>query len=128
MREREDHVVMVTGQQPRLLAGEPALSLEVGALGARPMPARVVPDARHMAIRTGLDMSSEYRRPALHDGACGFADVGGERVRLLVGWKRVLEDGLERDKRHRCLRPRRVVWDQGFVPYSITPAIPATSG
>ena len=81
-----------------------------------------------MAVRTGLDMSSEYRRPALHDGACGFADVGGERVRLLVGWKRVLEDGLERDKRHRCLRLRRVVWDQCFVPDSIAPAIPATSG
>jgi hypothetical protein len=128
MGQGKDDMVVITGQKPRLLESQPALGLKVGALRARPVPTRVVPDARHMAIRTGLDMSSEYRRPALHDGACGFADVGGERVRLLVGGKRVLEDGLERDKRHRCLRPRRVVWDQGFVPYSITPAIPATSG
>ena len=51
-----------------------------------------------------------YNYPALHDGAGGSADVGGERVHLLVGWKRVLEDGLERHEGHRGLRPRRVVY------------------
>ena len=121
-------MVMITGQEPCLLEGEPALGLEVGALRTGPMPTRVVPDTRHMAVRTGLDMTAEERRPALHDGAGGPADVGRERVRLLVGWKRVLEDGLERHEGHRCLRPRRVIWEQCAVPYSSTPAIPATSG
>jgi hypothetical protein len=107
MRERKNPMGVITGQKPRLLESQPALGLKVGPVRARPVPTRVVPDARHMTLRTGLDMSAEYRRSALHDGACGFADVGGERVRLLVGRKRVLEDGLERDKRHRCLRPRR---------------------
>jgi hypothetical protein len=54
--------------------------------------------------------------------------VGGERVRLLVGGKRVLEDGLERHEGHRCLRLRRMVWEQCAVPYGITRTIPATSG
>ena len=73
-------------------------------------------------------MPSKDRRPALHNGAGGSADVSGERVRLLVGWKRVLEDGLERHEGHRCLRLRLMVWEQCAVPDSITPAIPATSG
>jgi hypothetical protein len=109
MGQGENAMVMITGQEPRLLEGKPALGLEVRALRTGPMPTRVVPDARHMAVRTGLDMTAEDRRPALHDGAGGSADVGGEQVRLLVGWKRVLEDGLERHEGHRCLRPRRVV-------------------
>jgi hypothetical protein len=45
-------------------------------------------------------MTAKCRRPALHDGAGGSADMGGERVRLLVGGKRILEDGLERHEGH----------------------------
>ena len=119
---------MITGQESGPREGQPALGLEVGTWRTRPMPTRVGPDARHRAVRTGLDMSSEDSPPALHDGACSPADVGGERVRLLVGGKRVLEDGLERHEGHRCLRPQHGVWDQYAVPDSITPAIPATSG
>src|SRR5262245_34136364 len=128
MGQGEEDMVMITGQEPRLLHSQPALGLEVGTLRARPMPTRIVPDARHMAVRTGLDMTTESRRPALHNGAGGSADVGGKRVRPLVGGKRVLEDGLERHEGHRCLRLRLMVWEQCAVPDSITPAIPATSG
>ena len=129
MGQGEDDMGMITGQESCLLEGEPALGLEVRALRTGPMPTRVVPDTRHMAVRTGLDMPAKDRRPALHNGAGSSADVGGERVRLLVGWKRVLEDGLERHEGHRCLRLRRLmVWEQCAVPDSITPAIPATSG
>ena len=32
MGEREDHMIMVTGQEPRLLEGEPPLGLEIRAL------------------------------------------------------------------------------------------------
>ena len=78
MGQGEDDMIMVTRQEPRLLEGQPALGLEVGTLGTRPMPTGVVPDARHMAVRTGLDMAAEGGRPALHDGARGSADVGGQ--------------------------------------------------
>src|SRR5215471_11516772 len=105
MREREDDVVMVTGQQPRPLEREPALGLEVGALRTRPMAARVVPDAGHMPLRTGLDMPPECGSAALHDGAGGAADMGGKRMGLLVGWIRVLKKSLERHERHRGLLP-----------------------
>src|SRR5262249_36012480 len=103
MREREDHVIMVTSQQPPLLAGEPTLGLEIGALGTRPVATRVVPDARHVTVWAGLHMTAEGRRPALHDGARGSADMGGQGMRLLIRGKGVLEDRLQRDERHRCL-------------------------
>jgi hypothetical protein len=118
MRERKNHMVVITGQKPRLLESQPALGLKVGALRARPVPTRVVPDARHMAIRTGLDMSSEYRRSALHEGACGSTDVGGQGMRLLIRRKGVLEDRLQRDERHWCLRTYSIrISSGGFVQY-----------
>jgi hypothetical protein len=110
MGQGKDDMGMITGQESGPLQRQPALGLEVGTLGTRPMPTGVVPDAGHMAIGTRWHMAASRRRPALHDGAGGSADVGGERVHLLVGGKRVLEEGLERHEGHRCLRPRRVVW------------------
>jgi hypothetical protein len=106
MREGKDDMVMVTGEQPGLLLGEPALGLEIRALRARPVSTRVVPDARHMTIRTGLDMAAKGCGSTLHDGVGGSTNVGGQGMALLIGWKRVLEDRLERDERHRCLRTR----------------------
>src|SRR5262245_66456223 len=110
MRQGKDHMIMVTRQEPRLLPRQPALGLEVRTLRTGPMPTRVVPDTGDVAVGTRLDMTAQRGGPTLHEGACGSADVGRERMRLLVGWKRVLEDGLERHEGHRCLRPRRVVW------------------
>ena len=127
MGQGEDHMVMVTGQEPRPLQGQPALGLEIGALRTRPVATRVVPDAGHVAIGTGLHMAAQGRRPALHDGVRGSADVGGQGMRLLIGGKGVLEDRLERDERHRGLRTRGWSYHRG-VFYSITPTIPATSG
>ena len=106
MGQREDHVVMVTGQQPRPLEGQPALGLEVGALGTRPVATGIVPDARDVAVRAGLDMAAQHRRPALHDGPCSAPDMGGQGMALFVGRKGILEDRLQRDERHRCLRRR----------------------
>src|SRR5882672_10241665 len=103
---------MVTGQQPRSLEGQPTLGLEIRALGTRPVVTGVVPDARHMAVRTRLDMAAQGCGPALYDGARGFADVRGQGMGLFVGRKGVLEDRLERDERHRCLRTR------GIGPFS----------
>ena len=97
---------MITGQELRLLEGKPALGLEVRALRTGPMPTRVVPDTRHMAVGTRLDMTTQRGRPALHNGACGFADVRGYGMGVFVSGKGVLEDRLQRDERHRGLRTR----------------------
>jgi hypothetical protein len=63
MGQGEDDMVMITGQEPCLLEGEPALGLEVralrtGPMPTGPMPTGVVPDAGHMAIGTRLHMAA----------------------------------------------------------------------
>src|SRR2546428_1364846 len=60
----------------------------------------VVPDAGHMAIGTRLHMTAYRCRAALHDGARGSPHMGGQGVRLFVGRKRLLKDGLERHEGH----------------------------
>src|SRR5262245_7779451 len=113
MGQGEDRMIMVTGEQPCPLPRQPALSLEIRALRTRPMTTRVVPDTGDVAVGARLDMPAQSGRPALHDGACGSADLGGERVHLLVGWKRLLEDGLERwSRRTASVLP----FDSGFPP------------
>jgi hypothetical protein len=109
MRQREEDMGMVTGHQPHLLEGQPALGLERRALGTRPVSTRVVPDTRDVAVGALLDRTAQRRRPALYDGAGRFADVRRQGVRLLVGRKRVLEDRLEGHEGHRCLRTRLVL-------------------
>src|SRR5262245_11802950 len=118
MGQGEDHVAMVTSQQPGLLEGEPTLSLEIGALWTGPVPTGVVPDAGDVTVWTRLHMAPQRRRPALHHRAGGFPDMGGQRVQRLVGRKGVLEDRLERDERHRCLRTSGLRASSGcFVQY-----------
>src|SRR4029453_767024 len=71
-----------------------------------------------MTIRTGLDMAAKRCGATLHDGVGGSAHVGGQGMALLIGRKGVLEDRLERDERHRCLRTRgRRASSGGFVQY-----------
>src|SRR5207244_10975490 len=108
MGQGEDHMVMVTSQQPGLLVGQPMLSLEIGALWTGPVSTGVVPDACHMAVGTRLYMTAQYGRPALHTGARGSADVAGERMGLLVGGERVLADGLQGNAGTRDLGPREM--------------------
>src|SRR5439155_12258545 len=105
---RKDAMIVIARQQPGVLEGQPVLGLEGGALGTGAMPARVVPDARDMAVGARLDMTAQGGRPALHEGARGFADVGGQGMGLFVGWKGVLENRLKRDERHRGLRTRGI--------------------
>src|SRR5262245_1062970 len=83
------------------LHGQPALCLEIGALRTGPVATRVIPDAGHMAIGTRLHMAPQRGRPALDDRAGGAADMGGQRMGLLVGGKRVLKNSLEGDRAHR---------------------------
>jgi hypothetical protein len=106
MGQRAEDMRMVTGQEPRVLEGQPALGLERGAWRTRSMPTRVVPDAGHVAVGTGLDMAPKGRRATWHDGARRFPDVGGQGMGLLIGWKGILEDRLERHEGHRFLSAR----------------------
>ena len=101
MRQGENRVVVIAGQQPGALHRQPALGLEVCALRTRAMAAGVVPDAGHMPVGTGLDMASQRSSAALHDGAGGSADVGGRGMGMFIGGKRVLADDLEGNKAHR---------------------------
>jgi len=68
--------------------------------------ARVVPDTGDVAVGAPLDMTAQGGCPALHDGVRGSAHVGRQGMALLIGGKGVLEDRLERNERHRCLRTR----------------------
>ena len=52
------------------------------------------------------DMAPEDRGPTLHNGPGSSADVGRQWMGLLIGRKGILEDRLQCDERHRCLRTR----------------------
>src|SRR5215510_6730649 len=118
MGQREDDMVMITGQKPRPLQGQPALGLEIRTLGTGAMPARVVPDTGDVAVGARLDMAAQRGGPTWHERACSSADVGRERMRLLVGRKRVLEDGLERHEGKRGDRTGRSrIKKRSFVRY-----------
>src|SRR3989442_11673086 len=114
MGQREDDMVMVTRQKPGLLEREPPLSLERRALRTRPVAARIVPDTRDMAVRAGLDMATEGRGPALHDGARGSADVGGQGMGAFIVGIASAEDILQGNEAH--IPPRIVVTNDGVLP------------
>jgi hypothetical protein len=91
---------MLTGEPPGALEGEPALGLEIGALGAGALAARVVPEARHMPIWPGWHLPPQGGGPALHAGTPGFPDRRRQGMRRFVGGKRVLEAGVQSHHTH----------------------------
>src|SRR5215471_5240987 len=118
MGQGEDDMVMITGQEPRLLEGEPALGLEVRTLRTGAVAARIVPDTGDVAIGARLDMTAQGGRSAPDEGMRGSAHVGRQGMTLLIGGKGVLEDRLQRDERHRGLRTRsRRLLLGGFLQY-----------
>src|SRR4249919_882249 len=128
MGQGEDDMVMITGEKPRLLESQPALGLEIGALGTRPMAAGVVPDAGHVAIRTSLDMPPESCGAALHDGTRGAPHVAGQRMSaFIVGIART-EDLLQGQESHAV--PQHSDCEKRVLPYFIKPwpAFPAPRG
>ena len=100
MGQSKDHMIMVTGQQPRPLEGEPALGLEIRALRTGAVAARVVPDTRDMALRIGLHMAPEGCSPALPQSPHGSPDMAGQGMGLFVKGIRVLKDRLQGDGAH----------------------------
>src|SRR5262247_793626 len=118
MGQREDHMIMIARQEPCPLPRQPALGLEIRALRTGAMPARIVPHTGDVAVGTRLDMTAQRGRPAPDDGMRRAAHVGRQGMALLIGGKGVLEDRLERDERHRCLRTRgRRRASGGFLQY-----------
>ena len=67
VRHGEDDVVVITGQQARLLPGQPAFDLHPGILRTHPVPTGVLPDAFHMPLGTGLYVTSEHGRATHQD-------------------------------------------------------------
>jgi len=100
MGQGENDMVVITGQEPRLLEGQPALGLEIGALGTRSMAAGVVPDARHMAVGARLHMTAQHSSPTLHDGARRSANVGREGMGVFIGGIGSTEDVLQGNESH----------------------------
>ena len=117
-KTRNQLVVMITRQEPCPLPRQPALSLEIRALGTGPVAARIVPDTGDVAVGARLDMPTQGGCPALHEGMRRAAHVGRQGMALRIGGQGVLEDRLERDERHWGLRTRgrRLSWG-GFLQY-----------
>jgi len=57
MGQRKDEMMVWTAKQPRLLKREPALDLDLIALGADPVLTGVVPHPLDVPLGTGLDMT-----------------------------------------------------------------------
>ena len=78
----EDAMVAITVQEPHLLESQPALHLEIRALGTGSVPTGVVPRTcvRHDRQGTPGRLAAQGCGPALHNGVCRSADMGGERV------------------------------------------------
>jgi hypothetical protein len=100
MRPRAPHRRGLTGEPPRRLESPPALRREGGAVRARPGPTRVGPEARPLAVRTGVDLAAQGGGPARHDGARGAPHVAGQQRGLRREAQRVLEDRLSGARAH----------------------------
>jgi hypothetical protein len=75
MRGGEDDMVVIARQKPSLLAGQPALDLEPGALRAHPVPTGVVPDPFQMPLRARLDLTTEYGRATRQERPHGSTHI-----------------------------------------------------
>ena len=60
----------------------------------------------HVAVGTGLDMAPRAAVRHCMMARAAFRTCGGQGMSLLIGRKGILEDRLQRDERHRCLRTR----------------------
>ena len=81
----EDDMIMLAGQQPSLLRGEPAFDLHPGTLRTHPMPTGVVPDPFEMPLRTGLDVSTQQRGATRQDRPHRPTHIVRQRVRARIG-------------------------------------------
>jgi hypothetical protein len=97
MRHGKNHMVVLAGQQAALLLGQPAFDLHPGALGTHPAPTGVVPDAFDMPLGTGVDMSTQERRPTRQERPDRPTHIVRQRVVALVGRIAQLQHRLERE-------------------------------
>ena len=93
-RQGKDHMKVITGEDLLFLRVEPLLDLEMGALRAGAMPARVVPDFLDVALRTPLGMTSQRSGATAQKGTCRFPLVKRQGVGLQVLRETRIENGL----------------------------------
>jgi hypothetical protein len=91
---------MVPGEEPRLLEGQAALGLEVGAWRTRPVPTGVVPEAGHLAVGTGWHMAAQRRGATRHEGGGRFAPMRGQGVGPFVRGRAWAEDVVQGQEPH----------------------------
>ncbi len=103
-RHSKDQVIGLTGQQPGLLAPQPALDLQPGPLGTQPVATGVVPHPFDMPLRTGLDVSPYHRGATHQQRPRRLAHIVRQRVALLKCGLAVLENLLHRHRSH-AFRP-----------------------
>ena len=77
------------------MAGDPVLDLGVRALGAAAMSAGVVPDSLDMAVRAGLNMTSQLRSTTCLDRRSSSMNSEGLLVTASVRLEVLAEDLLE---------------------------------
>ena len=72
VRDGEDHVKVIRGQQFLFPFGEPACTRLALALGAMPITTRIMGDGLKSALRAGIEMTSERSSAAVQQGAEGL--------------------------------------------------------
>jgi hypothetical protein len=97
MGDREDDMIMIAGQQPRLLLGQPPFHLYPGTLGTHPVATGIVPDPFHMAFRTRLDMPTQQGGATHQDRPDRTPDMTRQGMTALIRRIAQLQDRLERD-------------------------------
>jgi hypothetical protein len=102
---------MAAGKKAILLSFQPLGDLCPLALWAEAMTAGVVPVALIVPFGTGFHMTAKLRGSAYHQGTGSFADMGRERMGLLIRGIDGLHDLLDTGPAHSDI--------VSFTPFSV---------
>ena len=94
MGKGKNEVMVGAVEQPGALSFQPAFGLDLVALRAAAVSARVVPHPFHMAFRAGLDMAAQFGGAAAAELARSFIKMRGKFTAGCDGMKALPEDVL----------------------------------
>jgi hypothetical protein len=97
MGHGEDDMIMLAGQQPRFLLGQPPFALSPGTRGTHPVTTRVVPHAFEMALGTGLDVSTQQRGTTCTNRPHRTTHLLGQGMTTFIRRIAPLQNRLERE-------------------------------